>query len=124
VFSLVGSGRIWIHANFKETDLTHIRVGQHATIRVDAYPDALRGAVVSSISPATGAEFALLPPQNATGNWVKVVQRLPVRLELKNPASDPPLRAGMSAVVEIDTGHQRHLPNLARSALNWARDLI
>ncbi len=124
VFSLVESGSVWVHANFKETDLTHVRVGQPATIRVDTYPDGLRGAVVSSISPATGAEFALLPPQNATGNWVKVVQRLPVRLKLDNPKSDPPLRAGMSVVVEIDTGHQRHLPNLARAALNWARDLI
>jgi membrane fusion protein (multidrug efflux system) len=124
VFSLVGSGSVWIHANFKETDLTYVRVGQHATIRVDAYPDVLRVAVVSSISPATGAEFALLPPQNATGNWVKVVQRLPVRLELKNPSSGPPLRAGMSVVVEIDTGHKRHMPNLARTALNWAKDLI
>lgn len=124
VFSLVESGSVWVHANFKETDLTHVRVGQAATIRVDTYPDGLRGAVVASISPATGAEFSLLPPQNATGNWVKVVQRLPVRLHLDNPDDGPPLRAGMSVVVEIDTGHQRHLPNLARTALNWARELI
>ncbi|MFQ5626334.1 MAG: efflux RND transporter periplasmic adaptor subunit, partial [Methyloligellaceae bacterium] len=124
VFSLVGAGGVWVHANYKETDLTHVRVGQPATIRVDAYPNSLREAVVSSISPATGAEFALLPPQNATGNWVKVVQRLPVRLELKDPLSDPPLRAGMSVIVEIDTGHQRNLPGFARAALNWAKDLI
>jgi len=124
VFSIVGAGKIWIHANYKETKLTHVRVGQKATIRVDAYPGDIREAVVSSISPATGAEFALLPPQNATGNWVKVVQRLPVRLELKNPLSDPPLRAGMSVIVEIDTGYQRRMPDFTRAALNWARDLI
>ena len=124
VFSIVGAGEVWVDANFKETDLTHVRAGQSATIRVDAYPDRAREAVVASISPATGAEFALLPPQNSTGNWVKVVQRLPVRLELKNPASDPPLRAGMSVVVEIDTGYKRAMPGLARSALNWARGLI
>jgi len=124
VFSLVGSGVVWVDANFKETELTHVRAGQRATIRVDAYPDDIREAVVASISPATGAEFALLPPQNSTGNWVKVVQRLPVRLELKNPHSDPPLRAGMSVVVEIDTGHRRAMPDLARAALNWARNLI
>jgi membrane fusion protein (multidrug efflux system) len=124
IFSIVGSAEIWIHANFKETKLTHVRVGQPATIRVDAYPDDIREAVVSSISPATGAEFALLPPQNATGNWVKVVQRVPVRLELKNPRTDPPLRAGMSVIAEIDTGHHRRIPDFTRAALNWARDLI
>jgi membrane fusion protein (multidrug efflux system) len=124
VFSIVGSGKIWIHANYKETKLTHVRVGQKATIRVDAYPDEIREAVVTSISPATGAEFALLPSQNATGNWVKVVQRLPVRLELKNSNIDQPLRAGMSVIVEIDTGHTRHMPDFTRAALNWARDLI
>ncbi len=124
VFSLVGTGDVWVDANFKEIDLTHMRAGQPATIRVDAYPDDIREAIVASISPATGAEFALLPPQNSTGNWVKVVQRLPVRIKLKNPLSDPPLRAGMSVVVEIDTGHKRAMPDLARAALNWARNLI
>jgi membrane fusion protein (multidrug efflux system) len=124
VFSIVGANSIWVHANFKETKLTHVRPGQVATIRVDTYPDDVREAVVASISPATGAEFALLPPQNATGNWVKVVQRLPVRLELKEPLRDPPLRAGMSVIVEIDTGHQRSLPEFARTAIHWARSLI
>ncbi len=124
VFSLVGSGDVWVDANFKETDLTHVRAGQPATIRIDAYPDQSLEAVVASISPATGAEFALLPPQNSTGNWVKVVQRLPVRLELKNQLPEPPLRAGMSVVVEIDTGHKRAMPDLVRAALNWARNLI
>lgn len=124
VFSIIGSGKVWVHANYKETKLTDVRVGQTATIRIDAYPNDVREAVVSSISPATGAEFALLPPQNATGNWVKVVQRLPVRLELKEPLRDPPLRAGMSVVVEIDTGRQRTLADFVRSTMNWARGLI
>ena len=124
VFSLVGDAEVWVQANFKETDLTHVRVGQTATVQVDTYPDDIQQAVVTSISPATGAEFALLPPQNATGNWVKVVQRLPVRLQLNDPSRGPPLRAGMSVVVEIDTGFQRELPGLAKTALSWARDLI
>lgn len=124
VFSLVGTGDVWIEANFKETDLTHVRVGQVASIRVDAYPGDRREAVVASISPATGAEFALLPAQNASGNWVKVVQRLTVRLSLKGRWQEPPLRAGMSVIAEIDTGHKRRLPDFARAALNWAGSLI
>lgn len=124
VFSLVGTGDVWIEANFKETDLTHMRVGQVASIRVDAYPGDTREAVVASISPATGAEFALLPAQNASGNWVKVVQRLTVRLSLKGRWQEPPLRAGMSVIAEIDTGHKRRLPDFARAALNWAGSLI
>ena len=124
VFSIIGSGEIWVHANYKETKLTDVRVGQKALIHIDAYPNDVREAVVASISPATGAEFALLPPQNATGNWVKVVQRLPVRLELKEPLRDPQLRAGMSVVVEIDTERQRDVPDFAQSAMNWARSLL
>ena len=124
VFSVVGDAEVWIQANYKETDLTHVRAGQPASVRVDTYPDVVFEAVVTSISPATGAEFALLPPQNATGNWVKVVQRLPVRLQIRNPGKGQPLRAGMSVIVDIDTGFQRELPGLARSALTWARDLI
>jgi membrane fusion protein, multidrug efflux system len=81
VFSLLSSRRIWIEANFRETGLTHMRPGQNATIDVDAYPDRRFGAHVVSMSPGTGSDFAILPPENATGNWVKVVQRLPVRLE-------------------------------------------
>ena len=124
VFSLVGDAEVWVQANYKETDLTHVRVGQQASVRVDTYPGVKFTAQVTSISPATGAEFALLPPQNATGNWVKVVQRLPVRLQFENAGTGPPLRAGMSVVVEIDTGFQRELPGLAKAALTWARDLI
>ena len=74
---------------------------------------------MGSISAATGAEFALLPPQNSSGNWVKVVQRIPVRLEIADRPGQPPLRAGMSAVIEIDTGHHRDLPSPISSALAW-----
>lgn len=121
VFSLVGNEEIWVQANFKETELTYIRDGQIATVHVDTYPDHHWQARVTSISPATGAEFAILPPQNATGNWVKVVQRLPVRLKLEPLEGAPPLRAGMSAIVEIDTGHQRPLPRWAATLLGRAK---
>ena len=79
LFSLVADRRPWVEANFKETDLTHVTVGQKATVVLDMHPDITWEAEVESISPATGAEFAILPPQNASGNWVKVVQRLPVQ---------------------------------------------
>jgi membrane fusion protein (multidrug efflux system) len=119
VFSLVSTENVWVQANFKETDLTNVKAGQRATVRVDMYPGRPLNAVVSSISPATGAEFALLPPQNATGNWVKVVQRLPVRLRI-DAADAPTLRAGMSVVVRIDTEHRRSVPAWAQSFLGWA----
>jgi len=106
-FSLVASRHVWIEANFKETDLTHMRPGQEATVDIDTYPDKTFTAVVDSIGAGTGSMFSVLPPQNATGNWVKVVQRIPVRLVIENPDPDRPLRAGMSADVEVDT-HYRH----------------
>ena len=118
-FSLVETDHVWVEANFKETDLTHVRPGQTASITVDTYPDETWESTVGSISPASGAEFALLPPQNSTGNWVKVVQRIPLRLTIVPAAGQPPLRAGMSAVVTIDTAHQRELPSLVSSALAW-----
>ena len=121
VFSMVGTEDTWVQANYKETELTHVKVGQTATIHVDTYPDHVWSARVISISPATGAEFAILPPQNATGNWVKVVQRLSVRLRLEPQPGAPTLRAGMSAIVDIDTGHQRPLPRWARGLMSWAK---
>ena len=117
LFGIVASGKVWVDANLKETKLTHIKVGQTATIRVDAYPEIMWRALIASIGAATGSEFSILPPQNATGNWVKIVQRVPVRLMLLDYVGDPPLRAGMSVVVSIDTEHQREMPEFLASAL-------
>ena len=101
---------LWVDANFKETDLTHVAVGQNATIEVDTFPGKKWEARVASISPASGAEFSVLPAQNATGNWVKIVQRIPVRLAIEEGNRDGMiLRAGMSAVVEIDTGRENSI---------------
>ena len=112
LFSLVADRRPWVEANYKETDLTYVTVGQKATIVLDMHPDVTWEAEVESISPATGAEFAILPPQNASGNWVKVVQRLPVKLRLIERPGEPPLRAGMTAYVSIDTKRQRSLAKI------------
>jgi membrane fusion protein (multidrug efflux system) len=92
-----------------------MRVGQSATFTVDAYPGARWRARVAAIAPATGAEFAVLPPQNATGNWVKVVQRVPVRIEVEDKAGQPRLRAGMTVVVAVDTGRERSAVDLLRA---------
>jgi membrane fusion protein, multidrug efflux system len=112
LFSIVSANRPWVEANFKETDLTNVTVGQKATVVLDIYPDITWDAEVESISPATGAEFAILPPQNASGNWVKIVQRLPVRLKLIERSGEPPLRAGMTASVSIDTKRTRSLTSI------------
>jgi membrane fusion protein (multidrug efflux system) len=111
--ALVVSGNLWIEANFPETDLTYVHPGQPVAIRVDTYPDAAWKGVVESLSPATGAEFSLIPAQNATGNWVKIAQRVPLRIKLDAASGMPQLRAGLSAVVEIDTGHRRRLLGLS-----------
>jgi membrane fusion protein (multidrug efflux system) len=112
LFALVANTRPWVEANFKETELTHVKEGLTATVELDIYPNVVWQAEVESISPATGAEFALLPPQNASGNWVKVVQRLPVRLRLLPRAGEPALRAGMTASVRVDTLRQRSISQL------------
>ena len=122
VFGLIAGGEIWIEANLKETQLTHVRVGQQVTFEVDAYPGQELRAKIHSISPATGAEFAVLPPQNASGNWVKVVQRIPVRLEIEQDATTPPLRAGMTASISIDTERDRQLINLVDEAIAKIRE--
>lgn len=108
-FALVATHRLWIEANFKETALTHMRSGQPATVSVDTYPDKVFRARVATLSPGTGSSFSLLPPQNATGNWVKVVQRLPVRIVLDQLDPSRPLHAGLSVSVDVDTGYQRPL---------------
>jgi membrane fusion protein (multidrug efflux system) len=110
VFSLMSSRRIWIEANFRETGLTHMRPGQEATIDVDAYPDRMFKAHIVSMSPGTGSDFAVLPPENATGNWVKVVQRLPVRLELDEIDPNRPLFSGISVTARVDTGYRGTWP--------------
>lgn len=107
--ALVATSRPWIEANFTESDLTYVQPGQKVTIKIDTYPDAKWTGIVDSVSPATGSEFSLIPAQNATGNWVKITQRVPVRIALDKVAGLPSLRAGFSAEVEIDTGHKREL---------------
>jgi len=104
IASLVETNGIWIEANFKETQLTNIQVGQPAEVKVDAYPGVVFEGKVESIGAATGSEFSLIPAQNATGNWVKVVQRIPVRIALSPETSTDVLRTGMSTVVSVDTG--------------------
>ena len=118
IFSMVETGRVWIEANLKETQLTHISTGQTAILYLDSYPDIAINATVSSISPASGSEYAVLPPQNATGNWVKVTQRIPVRLEIGTNEALPELRAGMSTKVVIDTHRERSLSDV----LSWISD--
>lgn len=109
-FNLVRTDHIWVEANMKETDLTYVRPGQKVTVTIDTYPDRQWEGTVASLSSASGSEMSVLPPQNASGNWVKIVQRIPVRVELDLGKKHPPISAGMSAVVEIDTGHKRSLP--------------
>ncbi len=111
-FGLVSRERIWIEANPKETELTHVRPGNLVTITVDTYPGRRWTGAVESIAPNSGSEFSILPAQNTSGNWVKVVQRIPVRIRIDRKEGDPDLRSGMSVVAEIDTGHQRHIRDL------------
>jgi membrane fusion protein (multidrug efflux system) len=109
----MSSGNIWVEANFKETDLAYVRPGQRATFTVDAYPSKTFTGKVMSTSPGTGSSFSLLPPENTSGNWVKVVQRLPVRISIDNADASLPLAAGMSALAQVDTEHRRSLGSLA-----------
>jgi membrane fusion protein (multidrug efflux system) len=111
VFALVSTRDVWIEANFKEVQLASMRPGQAATVEIDRYPGRRFSAEVTSVSPSTGSQFSLLPPENATGNWVKVVQRVPVRLQLTRVDAGFLLQAGLSANVTVDT-HSRD-PKLA-----------
>jgi membrane fusion protein, multidrug efflux system len=110
--ALVAADTVWVDANMKETDLTHVAVGNKVEIRVDTYPGVVWTGTVASVAPASGAEFSILPPQNASGNWVKVVQRIPVRIGIDKNEEGRRLRAGMSVTVDIDTGHRRSLSEL------------
>ncbi len=111
-FGLVSSERVWVEANPKETELTWVQPGDHVAVTVDTYPGRTWDGVVESISPNSGSEFSVLPAQNTSGNWVKVVQRIPVRVRVERHAGDPELRSGMSVEVSIDTGHSRALADL------------
>jgi membrane fusion protein (multidrug efflux system) len=113
VFSIIDISKPWVDANPKESDFTYVAVGQPVTIEVDAFPDHVFKGTVGSLSPGTGAQFAILPPQNATGNFVKVVQRVPLRIYFdNNDKYVRKLKAGMSAYTSIDTGHRRSLAAL------------
>jgi membrane fusion protein (multidrug efflux system) len=113
VFSVIDTSNPWVDANPKESDFTYVAVGQPVTVDVDAFPDHVFKGTVGSLSPGTGAQFAILPPQNATGNFVKVVQRVPVRIYFdSNDKFVLKLKAGMSAYTTIDTGHRRSLAAL------------
>ena len=107
--ALVATNDLWIDANMKETDLTHVKVGDPVKFNVDTYPAHVFSGIVASIAPAAGSEFSILPPQNSSGNWVKVVQRIPVRIHVNPTPEALRLRAGMSVTVSIDTGHRRTL---------------
>ena len=108
VIMLAGARR-WVEANFKESQLTHMRVGQSVTVTIDAFPSVTIHGHVTSFSPGTGSSFAVLPAENATGNWIKVVQRLPVEISLEDVPANLPLQAGLSADVEVDTQYSRHI---------------
>ena len=120
-FSLVSDTNLWVDASPKETGLTYVRPGQAVTVTVDTYPGVAWTGTVESISPASGSSFSLLPAQNTTGNWVKVVQRIPMRVRLDLAAGKPPLRVGMSVVVDVDTGHTRDLPMALQGLLDLVR---
>ncbi len=109
---LVSTDDVWVEAETKETDLTYAKVGDPVDIYVDSYPGRLWHGYVTSIAPASGSEFSILPAQNASGNWVKVVQRIPVRIGIDRRPGDPVLRSGMTVTAEIDTSHVRTLSEL------------
>jgi membrane fusion protein, multidrug efflux system len=113
VFSVIDIDSPWVDANPKESDFTYVAVNQPVTLDVDAFPNHVFKGYVGSLSPGTGAQFAILPPQNATGNFVKVVQRVPVRIYFdKDDPFVKKLKAGMSVYATIDTGHKRTLAGL------------
>ena len=110
-FNIVSTDHVWVEASPKETELTYVKPGQKATIDVDTYPGQHWAGTVDSISPASASSFSLLPAENTSGNWVKVVQRIPMRIRVNNAPGKPPLRVGMSVELNVDTGHERGLPS-------------
>jgi membrane fusion protein, multidrug efflux system len=118
LFALVSNNDVWLEANFKEDQLGVLRVGQTATIKIDSYPGKTFAGKVASISPGTGSQFSVLPPENATGNWVKVVQRVPVRIEFDRLDSVLAIQAGLSATVRVDT------KSLSTSSSEEKRDAV
>jgi len=117
-FYLVATDHLWVDSNPKETELTYVRPGQSVTVVVDTYPDLQWHGTIESISPAAAQEFSLLPAQNTSGNWVKVVQRVPMRVRVDTSDKNlPPLRAGMSVEVDVDTGHARGLQHFVTAWL-------
>ncbi len=127
VMSLIADSSFWIEANLKETELTHVHPGQKVDIKVDTYPEHTFTGTVQSISPGTGSEFSIIPAQNATGNWVKVVQRIPVRIRVVEQSGEQVLRSGMSTQISIDTTYQRPLPFLVSktlTAIGITRDAV
>jgi membrane fusion protein (multidrug efflux system) len=122
VFSVIDDQAPWVDANPKETDITYLRPQQKVDISVDSFPDRTFHGTVASVSPGTGAQFAILPPQNANGNWVKVVQRVPVRIVFDPDQDLALLRAGMSVNVDIDTGRRRTFASLFGAGTSVAQE--
>ena len=121
-FYLVATDHLWVDSNPKETELTYARPGEPVTVTVDTYPDVEWHGTIESISPAAAQEFSLLPAQNTSGNWVKVVQRIPMRVHVDTSDKNlPPLRAGMSVEVDVNTGHTRGLPHFLAALFGSAR---
>lgn len=116
-FNIVSSDHVWVQSSPKETELTYVKPGQHAVIEVDSYPGYQWTGTVESISPASASSFSLLPAENSSGNWVKVVQRIPMRVRVDNTLGKPPLRVGMSVALSIDTGHPRGFPHFLTALL-------
>ena len=110
-FNIVSTDHVWVQASPKETELTYVKPGQKVTVEVDTFPGQRWVGTVESISPASASSFSLLPAENTSGNWVKVVQRIPMRVSVSNAAGKPPLRVGMSVEVNVDTGHARGFPS-------------
>ncbi len=124
VFAVVADTGLWVDANPKESDLTFVTQGLPATVTVDTFPDREWKGHVCSIAPGTGAQFAILPPQNASGNWVKVVQRVPLRFCFDADQDMTGLRAGLSTDISIDTGRTRSLQGLKNGLVGWARSWV